>query len=60
MSSAAPAQWERRLRQLLASPAYRADLAGRGREAMRSLTYEAHALDWFQAWSPSRATVPAA
>ena len=55
-----PAQWERRLRQLLASPAYRADLAGRGREAMRSLTYEAHALDWFQAWSPSRATVPAA
>lgn len=43
-------QWARTIGRLMGSPEERADLAGRGREAMATQTYEAHCDRWSQAW----------
>lgn len=46
-----PDEWERGVRALVASPDLRSDLAGLGREAAASHTYEAHAGRWHDAWA---------
>lgn len=45
-----PQQWRKRLRALVMNSEYLADVAGRGREAMRPLTYERHCGEWWDAW----------
>lgn len=46
-----PQQWRKRLNSLVKNDEYRLDLAGRGREAMRSLTYELNCGRWWDAWA---------
>ena len=45
-----PEDWRRELTALLTSPELRADVAGRNREAVASLTYEQHSHRWMDAW----------
>jgi hypothetical protein len=45
-----PKDWSRLLRLLLSDRGYREELSGRGRDAARRLTYEIHAIRWWQAW----------
>jgi len=45
-----PGQWRRWLSRLIRSAEARADLAGRGREAMAGQTYERLCGRWWQAW----------
>lgn len=46
-----PGQWRKKLKALMANDGYRIDLASRGREAMRQLTYERNCGRWWDAWS---------
>lgn len=45
-----PEDWRRELTALLTSLELRADVAGRNREAVASLTYEQHSHRWMDAW----------
>jgi hypothetical protein len=49
--AASPRKWERTIRALIESEGYRAEVAGRSREAMKALTYEANAELWVKAWT---------
>lgn len=49
--AAKPKHWGTQLRALLSSPEHRADVAGRGREAMRRWTIEGNCGRWWDAWS---------
>ena len=53
-----PQQWRKRLTSLIRNDEYRLDLAGRGKDVMRSLTYEGNCDRWWDAWSsiPSNVT----
>lgn len=46
-----PDEWAEHVGRLLASPSERAGLAEAGRAVMASLTYEAHAGRWWDAWT---------
>lgn len=45
-----PRDWARHLDRLMRSPDLRADIAGRGRDAMRTRTYENRCGQWLIAW----------
>lgn len=49
-----PADWLRRVRALIKSPLYTADLAGRSREAAATQTFEQHMSRWVEAWTGKR------
>lgn len=57
--AATPNQWAKRLSALMANEDHREDVAGRGREVMTGLTYEAHAERWMLAWTGSRSLMKA-
>lgn len=46
-----PREWERELKNLLASPARRQELSEQGRETARSLTIESRAEQWYEVWN---------
>lgn len=46
-----PKVWEAAVKQLVADPAYRADVAARGKRAAEALVLEDHAWDWWEAWT---------
>jgi Glycosyl transferases group 1 len=48
--AAKPADWHRELRRLLDEPAWRADLAERGRQVAAALQLRDHAWRWAEAW----------
>lgn len=52
-------QWRRQLGRLVSDASWRYELADKGREAMRSLTYEAHCGRWLEAWSGQAQAVAA-
>ena len=54
-----PNHWRRHLSRLIASPEARTDLAGKGREAMATQTYEARADLWADAWLGRKASAAA-
>lgn len=54
LAATKPKEWERRLRRLVTEHGYRADLAGRAREAAALLTIEGGCGQWWDAWSGAR------
>lgn len=44
-------QWQRLVSKLMGSEEFRADVAGRGREVMKTQVYERHADRWLEAWT---------
>lgn len=46
-----PRDWATHLRRLLSNPEHRAEVAGRGREAMARFTIEGNADRWWDAWA---------
>lgn len=50
MLAASPRDWARIVGQLVASPDMRADVAGRGRDAVAEWTFERRADLWMEAW----------
>lgn len=55
-----PHDWARQLDRLLGSAGLRADMSGRGREAMSQLTYESNGHLWADAWTSTTAAHVAA
>lgn len=49
-----PIDWMRKLRALMRSDEYRADVAGRSREVAATQTYEALGHRWAEAWHPRK------
>lgn len=46
-----PGQWHRRISTLIANPELRATRGEDARESMKALTYENHAIRWWNAWT---------
>jgi hypothetical protein len=55
-----PKQWFRRLNSLIEHPDLRLEVAEKGRDAMRRLTYENHCERWLLAWTGSKSLMKSA